>query len=127
MTPGLASKRDSALDSARTRIARLSALPLLDPRLVQVLTQPDVDIQYQQLRELLRVDPALAVRVLKVANSAFYGSRSISSIDRALTVLGAVAVAGIAMAARFDGSIVPGCVDSGRFAVRRRPSCSMDW
>jgi HD-like signal output (HDOD) protein len=122
LTPGLANERDLALQAARTRIARLSALPLLDPRLLQVLTQPDVDIQYQQLRELLRVDPALAVRVLKVANSAFYGSRSISSIDRALTVLGAVAVAGIAMAARLDGSIAPGCAESERFRHLRRHS-----
>jgi len=122
LTPGLATERDPALESARTRIARLTALPLLDSRLLQVLTQPDVDVQYQQLRELLRVDPALAVRVLKVANSAFYGSRSISSIDRALTVLGAVAVAGIAMAARFDGSIAAGCADPGRFRDLRRHS-----
>lgn len=122
MTPGLATERDVALEAARMRIARLSALPLLDTRLAQVLTQPDVDVQYQQLRELLRLDPALAVRVLKVANSAFYGARSISSIDRALTVLGAVAVAGIAMAARFDGSIAPGCADSQRFRHLRRHS-----
>jgi len=121
LTPGSASGRDLALESARTRIARLSALPLLDPRLVQVLTQPDVDIQYQQLRELLRVDPALAVRVLKVANSPFYGSRSIGSIDRALTVLGAVAVAGIAMAARFDGSLARDA-GSGQFGHLRRHS-----
>jgi HD-like signal output (HDOD) protein len=118
----LATQLNSTLEPARTRIARLSALPLLDPRLLRVLTQPDVDIQYQQLRELLRVDPALAVRVLKVANSAFYGSRSITSIDRALAVLGAVAVVGIAMAARFDGSIAPGCPESGKFQHLRRHS-----
>jgi HD-like signal output (HDOD) protein len=122
LTPGLAAHRDSELESAQARVARLSALPLLDPRLLQVLAQTDVDIQYQQLRELLRVDPALAVRVLKVANSAFYGSRSITSIDRALTVLGAVAVAGIALAARFDGGIVPACTESGRFRNLRRHS-----
>jgi HD-like signal output (HDOD) protein len=121
LTAASATGRDLALESARTRIARLSALPLLDPRLVQVLTQPDVDIQYRQLRELLRVDPALAVRVLKVANSAFYGSRSIGSIDRALTVLGAVAVAGIALAARFDGSLARDA-DSGQFSQLRRHS-----
>ena len=122
MTPALATERDPALESARTRIARLTALPLLDSRLLQVLTQPDVDVQYQQLRELLRVDPALAVRVLKVANSAFYGSRSIGSIDRALTVLGAMAVAGIAMAARFDAGLAPGCTHSGQFRHLRRHS-----
>ena len=115
-------QKDLALDAARARIARLSGLPLLDTRLLQVLAQRDIDIQYRQLRELLRVDPALAVRVLKVANSAFYGSRSISTIDRALTVLGAVAVAGIAMAARFDGSLAPGCLDSGSFQHLRRHS-----
>jgi len=122
LTPRLASERDLALELARTRIARLSALPLLDPRLLPLLAQPDADLQYQQLRELLRVDPALAVRVLKVANSAFYGSRSISSIDRALTVLGAVAVVGIAMAARFDASLAPGCADVGQFRHLRRHS-----
>lgn len=122
MTPGLAAHRDSELESAQARVARLSALPLLDPRLLHVLTQTNVDIQYQQLRELLQVDPALAVRVLKVANSAFYGSRSITSIERALTVLGAVSVAGIALAARFDGGIVPACTESGRFKNLRRHS-----
>jgi len=110
---------DLALECARQRIMRLTALPALDPRLLEVLAERDVDAQYQQLRELLRVDPALAARVLKVANSAFYGSRSISSIDRALTALGAVAVAGIAMAARFDGAC--GRVE-GRFGLLRRHS-----
>ena len=114
----IAQPLDMALESARTRIARLTALPTLDPRLIEVLAERDVDVQYQHLRELLRVDPALAVRVLKVANSAFYGSRSISSIDRALTVLGAVAVAGIAMAARFDSTC--GTVSEGQFRPLRR-------
>ena len=100
----MATSPDPALEAARQRIASLPVLPVLDPRLPQVLAQTDVDLQYRQLRELLRVDPALAARVLKVANSAFYGARSIGSIDRALTVLGAVAVAGIAMVARFDAT-----------------------
>ena len=115
-------QKDLALDAARARIARLSALPLLDTRLLQVLAQRDIEIQYRQLRELLQLDPALAVRVLKVANSAFYGARSITTIDRAMTVLGAVAVAGIAMAARFDGSLASGCLDSGTFQQLRRHS-----
>lgn len=115
----MAQPLDIALESAQQRIARLTALPVLDPRLLQVLAERDVDVQYQHLRELLRVDPALAARVLKVANSAFYGSRSITSIERALTVLGAVAVAGIAMAARFDGS----CSGvEGEFRLLRRHS-----
>ncbi|HEV2287307.1 MAG TPA: HDOD domain-containing protein [Steroidobacteraceae bacterium] len=113
---------DAALESARQRIARLPALPVLDPRLMQVLAERDVDVQYQHLRELLRVDPALAARVLKVANSAFYGSRSITSIDRSLTVLGAVAVAGIAMVARFDANLAPQSPKSAGFRALRRHS-----
>jgi len=113
---------DAALESARQRIARLPALPVLDPRLMQVLAERDVDVQYQHLRELLRVDPALAARVLKVANSAFYGSRSITSIDRSLTVLGAVAVAGIALVARFDANLAPQNPKSAVFKALRRHS-----
>jgi HD-like signal output (HDOD) protein len=116
----MATSIDPALESARQRIASLPVLPVLDPRLPQVLAQTDVDLQYRQLRELLRVDPALAARVLKVANSAFYGSRSIASIDRALTVLGAVAVAGIAMVARFDAtSVPPGGTGAALLRLRR--------
>ena len=122
MATVLAEPLDIALESAQQRIARLPALPVLDPRLMQVLAQRDVDVQYQQLRELLRVDPALAARVLKVANSAFYGSRSITSIDRALTVLGAVAVAGIAMVARFDANLAPPGAASAPFLALRRHS-----
>jgi putative nucleotidyltransferase with HDIG domain len=120
MATVIAQPPDIALESARQRIARLSALPALDPRLLEVLAERDVDVQYQHLRELLRVDAALAARVLRVANSAFYGARSISSIDRALTVLGAVAVAGIAMAARFDATC--GRVAEGKFRPLRRHS-----
>ena len=122
MATVIAEPLDIALESARQRIARLPALPVLDPRLMQVLAERDVDVQYQQLRELLRVDPALAARVLKVANSAFYGSRSITSIDRALTVLGAVAVAGIAMVARFDANLAPQSPKSDAFRALRRHS-----
>jgi putative nucleotidyltransferase with HDIG domain len=119
MASVIAQPLDAALESARQRIARLTALPVLDPRLLAVLAEGDIEVQYQHLRELLRVDPALAARVLRVANSAFYGSRSISSIDRALTVLGAMAVAGIAMAARFDGGAK---VVDGQFKLLRRHS-----
>jgi putative nucleotidyltransferase with HDIG domain len=122
MATVIAQPLDIALESARQRIARLPALPVLDPRLMRVLAERDVDVQYQQLRELLRVDPALAARVLKVANSAFYGSRSITSIDRSLTVLGAVAVAGIALVARFDANLAPHSPNSGRFRALRRHS-----
>lgn len=95
-----------AYAQARERVARLSALPAFDTRLLQAVGEGDADQQFRLLTDLLHSDPALAARTMKVANSAFYGGvRSIASIDRAMTVLGSMAVIGIAMAASLDGSI----------------------
>ena len=95
-----------ALACARQKIAHLSSLPVMDGRLLKLIGEPEAGSQYEQLRALLHADPALAARVLKVANSAFFGgSRAIDSIGRALEVLGTAAVTGIAMAASLDGTV----------------------
>ncbi|MGC1460510.1 MAG: HDOD domain-containing protein [Steroidobacteraceae bacterium] len=95
-----------ALACARQEIAHLSSLPVMDSRLLKIIGEPDAGSQYEQLGALLHADPALAARVLKVANSAFFGgSRAIDSIRRALEVLGTAAVTGIAMAASLDGTV----------------------
>jgi HD-like signal output (HDOD) protein len=94
------------LVDARQEIAHLSSLPVMDGRLLKIIGEPDAGSQYEQLGALLHADPALAARVLKVANSAFFGGgRSIDSIKRALEVLGTAAVIGIAMAASLDGTV----------------------
>ncbi|HEV2700319.1 MAG TPA: HDOD domain-containing protein [Steroidobacteraceae bacterium] len=95
-----------ALANARQEIANLSSLPVMDGRLLRIIGEPDEGAQYEQLGALLHADPALAARVLKVANSAFFGGgRAIDSIKRALEVLGTAAVIGIAMAASLDGTV----------------------
>ncbi len=94
------------LIGARQEIAHLSSLPVMDGRLLKIIGEADGGSQYEQLGTLLYADPALAARVLKVANSAFFaGGRSIDSIKRALEVLGTAAVIGIAMAASLDGTV----------------------
>lgn len=91
---------------ARQDIAHLSSLPVMDARLLKIIAEPEAGSQFEQLDALLHADPALAARVLKVANSAFFcGSRAIDSIRRALEVLGTAAVTGIAMAASLDGTV----------------------
>jgi HD-like signal output (HDOD) protein len=95
-----------ALACARQEIAHLSSLPVMDGRLLKIIGEPEAGSQYEQLGALLHADPALAARVLKVANSAFFGgSGAIDSIKRALEVLGTAAVTGIAMAASLDGTV----------------------
>lgn len=62
--------------------ARLSCL-----RLLGALSQPDVS--FEDIEELVRKEPALAVRVLTVANSAAVGARrEIVSVRDALVMLG---------------------------------------
>jgi HD-like signal output (HDOD) protein len=59
-----------------------------------------------QLRRLIEADPGLMLRVLRVANSAFYGhARKVGSIDRAVTVLGIDGVRVIAAAACLDHTL----------------------
>jgi len=58
-----------------------------------------------QLRRLIEADPGLMLRVLRVANSAFYGqARKVGSIDRAVAVLGIDGVRVIAAAACLDNT-----------------------
>ena len=67
------------------------------PQLLAALCSPDAGSA--EVLGLMRREPALCARVLRVANSAYYGqSRNITSIDRALVLLGLDAVRGIAAA-----------------------------
>ncbi len=53
-----------------------------------------------QLREVIEQDPALAVRILKVANSSLYGfSREIQTLTHAIALLGFKAVSSLVLAA----------------------------
>jgi HD-like signal output (HDOD) protein len=70
-------------------------------QILVMLCDPALDAR--QVAEVIQRDPGIAARVLKVANSAFYGgSRNIGSLDRALTFLGTDTVRGIAGAACLD-------------------------
>lgn len=66
----------------------------------------DASLGTREIVALVEREPGLAARVLKVANSAYYGhSRHIATLDRALVVLGIDAVRGITAAACLDRSI----------------------
>ena len=67
----------------------------------------DPALSATELAAIVQREPGLAMRVLKVANSAYYGrSREVTSLDRALMVMGLDAVRGIASAACLDRSVV---------------------
>jgi len=67
-------------------------------RMLSLLCDPQVEPR--QVAELIRRQPALCARVLRVANSPYYGqSRTVKTLERAFLVLGIDAVRGIAAAA----------------------------
>jgi HD-like signal output (HDOD) protein len=63
------------------------SLPALYYELVRVVEQPDSSVS--DLTALILQDQSLAARILKLANSAFYGwSSQIGTIERAIQVIG---------------------------------------
>jgi putative nucleotidyltransferase with HDIG domain len=68
-------------------IRQLPALPLIVNRLIKVVNSPDSSAE--DAADLIEKDPALTTKVLRLANSAFYGMpRSISSVSSAVVILG---------------------------------------
>lgn len=69
------------------KIDELPTLPVVVSRLLALLEDPEFDMG--ELTELISQDPALTAKVLKVANSAYYGfAQQIDTLDRAVAVLG---------------------------------------
>jgi HD-like signal output (HDOD) protein len=86
---------------AAASIGVLGAGTHLGPRLMALLCKPTITAR--EIAALLANEPAVYARVLRVANSPYYGqARAITSIERALLVLGLDAVRGIAAAACLD-------------------------
>lgn len=86
------------LSKALGRLTEISSLPEITTKIVQVVE--DSRATAHDMHEIVRGDPALATKILKVVNSAFYGLPSqIASLERAIVLLGLSAVKNIALAA----------------------------
>lgn len=104
------------LQKAMNRVREISSLPEVTARIVEVVEDPRSTAQ--DMHEIVKHDPALAAKVLKVVNSAFYGLPSqIASLDRAIVMLGLSAVKNIALAASLSRLFSPGPI-SARFVGR---------
>ena len=98
----------TALKIANNAI-EIATLPEVTMKIVEVVQ--DERSTAHDLHQIVRNDPALSARVLRVVNSAFYGlPGQIGSIDRAIMLLGLNAVKNIAIAASigkmFKSSVV---------------------
>jgi HD-like signal output (HDOD) protein len=77
------------------------------PRMMAALCSPMVTAR--EVAALTGTEPSICARVLRVANSPYYGqTRSVSTIERALVLLGLDAVRGIAAAVCLNRAVASG-------------------
>ncbi len=89
---------NTVVATAVQEINHIATLPEITLRIIELVESPSSTAQ--DLQTVIRSDPALCSRVLKVVNSAFYGlPGQIASIERAIVLLGLNAVKNIAVAA----------------------------
>ena len=75
--------------NAKDKVARLADLPSLPTLLMEALQYTAGNQNLSNLADKISQDPPMAVRVLRVANSPFYGmSREIGSLQEAVVLLG---------------------------------------
>ena len=78
---------DSRLKKIISRIEEIPTLPIVSQKILDVMSDPDAS--YKDIVNVVEYDQALALKILKVANSSFYGSiNKISSLEHAMVKLG---------------------------------------
>lgn len=98
MTVETTDRTQQIVDDALSRVGDIATLPEVTIKIIQIVEDPKSTAH--DLHDIIKNDPALSVKVLKVVNSAFYGlPGQIASVDRAIILLGLSAVKNIAIAA----------------------------
>lgn len=74
----------------------IPTMPAIAGRVMKLLSMPVERIEMRELTEVINSDSALASKLLKIANSPFYGfSRKIDTVKEALPLLGLSAIKGM--------------------------------
>lgn len=93
-----AAVREQKVREALSEISHIATLPEITMQIINLVE--DTSSTAQDLHDVIANDPALCSRILKVVNSSFYGlPGQVSSINRAIVMLGLNAVKNIAIAA----------------------------
>jgi len=104
------------IKTALAKIGDIATLPEVTTRIIAVVDDPKSTAR--DLHNIIKNDPALASRILKVVNSAFYGlPGQVSEIDRAIVLLGLSAVKNIAISASISRLFTSERI-SDRFSAR---------
>lgn len=97
-------------------IDQLPSLPSVVTKLIEVINSPDSSAE--DAASLIERDPALTSKMLRLANSAFYGMpRAVSSVSSAVVILGFNAIRSLVLSASLVKMFSHG--DNGAFDKRR--------
>lgn len=115
-TAPAAANASQVIKVALGKIGDIATLPEVTTRIIAVVDDPKSTAR--DLHNIIKNDPALAARILKVVNSAFYGlPGQVSEIDRAIVLLGLSAVKNIAISASIS-RLFSGDRISDKFSAR---------
>src|SRR3569623_1624636 len=110
-----AAESNQLVTDALKKLTTIATLPEVTAKIVSTVEDPRASAA--QLHKIVSHDPALATRILKVVNSAFYGlPGQIGSVERAIVLLGLNAIKNIAVAASL-GQLFRGVRLSGKFTA----------
>jgi HD-like signal output (HDOD) protein len=88
---------DAKVAKVIQQVTQIATLPEVTAKIIQIVEDPKSTAR--DLQNLIKHDVALSAKILKVVNSAFYGlPRQVSSVDRAIVLLGLSTVKNIAVA-----------------------------
>jgi len=107
--PGSASRTPNFINDIAAGRVELPTIPRVVQRLIAALRDPDVDSR--KIGEVLSQDPVLSAKVLRLANSSFFGGqRSMASIDAAVAMIGTQALNRLIVACGVSSSFeeIPG-------------------
>src|SRR5436305_10629835 len=101
---------------ALKKVTTIATLPEVTAKIVATVEDPKSTAA--ALHKIVAHDPALATRILKVVNSAFYGlPGQIGSVERAIVLLGLNAIKNIAVAASL-GQLFRGIKLTDKFTAK---------
>ena len=85
------------------KISRSENLQVLPTVVVQILKlYEDPNVSARSLAQIIEQDPAMAAKVLRVAGSSMYGMKSVTTVQRALSVLGINSLRSIAISLAYQ-------------------------
>jgi putative nucleotidyltransferase with HDIG domain len=95
-------RSEKDMDAILGTIESIPTLPIISQKIMEITG--DEDASFKKLVGIVEKDQALAVKILKVANSAFYGLLSkVTSLEHALVVLGTNQVKSVVLGSSVHG------------------------